>query len=83
MLAGDHQTCRDRNRHVTLFSTLLRKQGLAQYAPDRLRLRRPRLRLLRDPGAQRLFFYAIEPQADRSADTGLRAATASFLAIRY
>src|SRR3954468_13500157 len=61
----------------------LREQSLSQNSPDRLRPRRLRLRLLRDPGIQRRLQLRVEPQADVRPDPRLRSPSSSFLGTGY
>jgi hypothetical protein len=58
-------------------------QCVPQNAPDRLRPRWPRLRLLRDPGVQRRLDVRVEPQANLGPNSGARPAALVFLTLSY
>lgn len=61
----------------------LRLKRLPQNPPDRLRPRRLRLRLLRDPGVEGGVQLGVEAKADVRADSGPWAAALIFLVLGY
>ena len=59
------------------------RQCLPHQPPNRLGLRRLRVRLARDPGVDRRLHLRIKAQADIAADAGRRAAPTSFFGTGY